>query len=1165
MVGHSSLNHVYRTVWNEALGAMVAVAEHAANHGGQPRSVVRGRATAAGKVPAGALTPLALVVALVCCGAVVPVRANPQGGVAIHGQATFDASQPSLLRVTTQNGAGTNHSAINWQSFSIPAGSTTQIVQPSATSMSINRVVTNTPSVLFGSLQSNGQVVLVNQAGIAVGSGAMVDTAGFTASAVGLSAADAVLGRLRFAGDGFSNTSGALTVQGNIIARGGDVVLIAPSVEVAQTAVVEAQGGSVLLAAGQSVEVTGRGLEGITLQVQAPADQALNLGSLKGDAVGIFAGTLKHSGVIQATTASLEGGKVVLKAAGDAYVQGNGRIDAVSTTGKGGSIEVLGNRVAVTDSAVLDASGATGGGVVLVGGDYQGKNPDIQNAGVTYFAANATLKADATDRGDGGKVILWADDTTRAYGHISATGGVNGGNGGFVETSGKNHLDVGRIGVNTGAQAGLVGTWLLDPTDIYIAVDQATAAAAGMSGTDLSIDSSGPFTFVVAGTPSASLLLTGTLQTALASNNVVVNTASGSGSAGNITVNSALTWTSNKSLTLNANAGISVKNTVTGLNGTLSLVSGSSIDNNSGGGLIHVNKVEATASGSINLVGNNQISNLAASSTGASVSVEAAASGGLTIGSVGSTNGVSAYAGVTIKQYTAGGITVDKNVTSTMAGNVSLGVASGTGGIALGNAAAVTLLGSSGVVLYTSGGAITQTNALTVTGPLTMTTNSTSGGITLANAANDFTGTVTIDPAGAGAVTLVDANALALGAMPISGPLNVTAGNGLTVGGAITTSAGDISLTASGLNKLLTIGSAVQATNGNVSYVADNVSLTAGTTSSTAAGRFVEIKPYTAATTIQLVGLGDIAGTLRLSNTEINQITTPLFKLGNTAVTGNILVDQSFAPTNFTAASFITSGAITQSAGGITISKLNADGLGGVSLTGSNAVTTLAGHTNTGNFSFTNSGSLSLGAVDIRTGVVSDGGGTITLNTGSTLTLGAVLKTSGAVSLTSTGGAIVDGDGIATNIFAGSTTLSASSGIGVGDAIEIKTSSLSASNSTSNDIVLDVSGPVTLGTMTPASGARWLVYAATNTDVVPGSVVANFTRYGATYATYPSPTETGNGFLFASAPAGATSPANLVATYQDMFEPPLLTSLPAAEEKDKARDAIVVEGEVCKP
>jgi large exoprotein involved in heme utilization and adhesion len=87
------------------------------------------------------------------------LQANPTGGVAIQGQATF-ANQGNLLTVTTQNGAGTSHSAINWQSFSIPAGNTTNFLQPSAASTVINRVVTNTPSLIFGTLSSNGRLVL---------------------------------------------------------------------------------------------------------------------------------------------------------------------------------------------------------------------------------------------------------------------------------------------------------------------------------------------------------------------------------------------------------------------------------------------------------------------------------------------------------------------------------------------------------------------------------------------------------------------------------------------------------------------------------------------------------------------------------------------------------------------------------------------------------------------------------------------------------------------------------------------------------------------------------------------------------------------------------------------------------------------------------------------
>jgi filamentous hemagglutinin family protein len=463
-----SLNHVYRTVWNQALGAMVAIAEISTGR----RKSASQTGTAAIGSPSGkprpqraCLASLAIAMAWGAAPTLALAQTNPTGGVAIQGQATFSTNGNNLL-VTTQNGAGLNHSAINWQSFSIPSGSTTYFQQPSVSSTSINRVVTSTPSLIFGNLGSNGNLVLVNQSGITVGAGAVVDTAGFTASALRMSDADALSGRLRF-GDATSAT-GAVSVMGNVLARSGDVVLMGSSVDTGVNALVQAPNGSTVLAAGQQIEITGRGLEGIVMQVQAPTDSAVNLGTLKGDAVGIFAGTLKHSGLIQATTATLEGGKVVLKAGGDTYVQDSSQTLVTSASGKGGQIEVLGNRVAVKDNAVLDASGATGGGTVLLGGDYQGKNTDIQNASVTYFGPQASIKADATVAGDGGKVILWADDTTRAYGSIWARGGILGGDGGFVETSGHRYLDVNGIRVNTLAPLGTTGNWLLDPTDITI-------------------------------------------------------------------------------------------------------------------------------------------------------------------------------------------------------------------------------------------------------------------------------------------------------------------------------------------------------------------------------------------------------------------------------------------------------------------------------------------------------------------------------------------------------------------------------------------------------------------------------------------------------------------------------------------------------------------------
>ena len=72
--------------------------------------------------------------------------------------------------------------------------------------------------------------------------------------------------------------------------------------------------------------------------------------------------------------------------------EAGGTISANGTTG--GTIEALGNQVGVMDGATVSANGTGNGGTILIGGDYQGKNPDIQNAQITYVAPTAILSAD---------------------------------------------------------------------------------------------------------------------------------------------------------------------------------------------------------------------------------------------------------------------------------------------------------------------------------------------------------------------------------------------------------------------------------------------------------------------------------------------------------------------------------------------------------------------------------------------------------------------------------------------------------------------------------------------------------------------------------------------------------------------------------------------------
>jgi len=450
----------YRLIFSKHQGMLVPVSEQAtAQHKGRARSAAAKR----GKSVAFLAKVLALSIYAVFSA---PTFALPTDPTVVNGTATFNQAG-QVLTVTNSAGA-----VINWQTFNIGAGETTHFLQSSASSAVLNQVVTNNASALYGTLSSNGIVWLVNQAGIMVGPGAVIDTAGFVASTLKIRPEDFLAGQLHF-----QATAGAADVvnKGEIrTPSGGFAYLIGTNVS--NEGIITTPNGETILAAGNTVSLIDTGTPGVKVDITGAANNATNLGSIVAAAgrIGIAGSLVKNSGTLDASSVVNEGGRIFLKASQDTYVDGNGRIVATGT--KGGQVEVLGNRVAVMDNAEINASGTTGGGTILVGGDYLGGNPDVQNAWITYFGPNASLKANATDNGNGGKVIVWADDTTRAYGSIEAKGGPNGGNGGFVETSGHRYLDVEGIQVDTSAASGIWGSWLLDPAELTISYGGATSA-----------------------------------------------------------------------------------------------------------------------------------------------------------------------------------------------------------------------------------------------------------------------------------------------------------------------------------------------------------------------------------------------------------------------------------------------------------------------------------------------------------------------------------------------------------------------------------------------------------------------------------------------------------------------------------------------------------------
>ena len=512
-----------------------------------------------------------LAAALAAIGTPAGLLANPQGAQVVHGAASFKADGKTLT-VTNSNGA-----IIHWQQFNIGAGETTRFVQPSVSSQVLNRVLGGSPSQILGSLQSNGQVFLINPSGIVFGKGAQVDVGALAFSTLRMSDEDFKAGRMRFGEIGAgtnglngSTVPGAIRNEGSIrTASGGFVYLVAPQVE--NSGLIHSPEGQVLLAAGHKVSIVNPRTPEVSWEVSAPASNAVNLGEIVAKQIVLQGQNVRNAGLLQATTAVLnEKGQVVLTGTQSVALETGARVKAQGSDDEGrevgGSVALSAPDVRLAASTTIDASGSHGGGSVHVGGGLQGAPmpglEDSPRARTLTMESGAVIKADATAHGRGGDVILWSDDTARIHGSLSARGGSGGGDGGFVETSSKS-LQLDGLQVDTRAARGQTGNWLIDPTNIWIAIDQASATAAGMMGTDGSA-STGPTTFQAGGSPAPadSLVTVAALQTALGSNNVTVTTASNGAGAGNINVVSDLSWNANK-LTLRAARDININAVMT--------------------------------------------------------------------------------------------------------------------------------------------------------------------------------------------------------------------------------------------------------------------------------------------------------------------------------------------------------------------------------------------------------------------------------------------------------------------------------------------------------------------------------------------------------------------------------------------------------------------------
>lgn len=947
-----------------------------------------------------------------------PALAGPEGAKVVRGNAKIHQNG-NFTRIRASDGA-----IINYNSFNIGASETVRFVQPSRDARVLNRISGEAPTFINGTLRANGNVYFVNQAGITFGNGAVVDVGGLYAAAGNISNRDFINNVNHFTG-----VTGAVVNEGAISADGGVAALIGR--EVANRGIVAADKGLIAMVAGEDVVLQQRG-SNISVRVEGmartPDQQTEGVGvdnsgivsARRGRALMVagdmYSLAIKNTGTVQAARTTIEG-------QGNATVNIGGTIDAGNAApGRvGGTVEVTGQKVILSD-ARIDASGANGGGDVNIGGELQGGG-ELRRAETTLVSTGTEITADATKTGDGGQIVVWADGHTGFYGKASADGGTQNGDGGLVETSGKETLDIrgGRVSAASTSGKGENGTWLLDPRNVTI---DAMATSGG------AFDAGNPDTF----TPNADDAIVDVADIVMAlegGTNVQILTGNTGTQDGNITVASAITKAAggDATLTLRAANNVNVNANITSTAGALTVellandATNGNDDLNAASGSVSIASGVTidTLGGGLTVRGEGFTADAASTITAGAGAVDVDVNGNVTLGDV-TAGSLTVVADGSYQELGATGLNITNAASiTTQTGDVTVGdltadsltvdsggaysAAAGTS-LSITNAASITTqngdltLGAAtigGMLSATSnGGDITQTDALAITGTSSfIARNGTGGEVFLTDTGNSFGGAMLLSSR--------LGNDAAFG----DGDLNVVAMGTLAVSQATTT--GDLALTADDFD----FSGAIR---GDASISLAN--LTAGTDiflGGTGTGISLTAAELAFLDSDGSVGIGQAdAGSISIGADGAIDLSSETFSRLTLWGSDIVFTNGLTLPDDLTAHLIGASGGVDGSnpamdltVGGTTGSLL-IEAAGDVNM--DTAVGRVAAVLSAGSVTLRNDGNLRIGRVDMTDGVTVAAGEDIdiTADGGLTVNFNVTTSGSGAITLTAEGGD--DGD-----------------------------------------------------------------------------------------------------------------------------------------------------------
>ena len=370
------MNKSFHSIWNASKQTYVAAAETVS---------AKGKPSSGAKVVSAIAAILGgLLAQSADAPTAPPPNTLPTGGQVGAGKASIGQTGANMLIQQS-----TDRAAINWQSFNVGKDAKVQFVQPSASSVTLNRVLGNDPSQIFGQITANGQVILTNPSGVFFGKDARVDVGGLIATAHGIGNADFMAGKNRFERN---DSTASVVNEGELKATlGGYIALLAT--EVRNQGAVIAHMGTVAMAAGEAFDLKFDSNNRLTSlrvtpgQIQALVDNRLAVHAPGGLVIisaqsmdRLVGGVVKNSGTVEATGLQQQGGRIVLS--GSTRVQNAGTLDASSAeaAGTGGNISLQGDSIELQSSSRISATGPAGGGTVLVGGNWQGSADPLLQA-----------------------------------------------------------------------------------------------------------------------------------------------------------------------------------------------------------------------------------------------------------------------------------------------------------------------------------------------------------------------------------------------------------------------------------------------------------------------------------------------------------------------------------------------------------------------------------------------------------------------------------------------------------------------------------------------------------------------------------------------------------------------------------------------------------------